>query len=264
VTILVAGGAGRLGRSLARRVGVVAVSRAAMDVCDPAQLASRLVGHEAVINAAAYTHVDRAETERAAAFAVNATGAGNLARACAELGIPLVHVSTDYVFDGAATRPYREDDPVGPIGAYGESKAEGERLVLAAGGTVARTSWVFSAADGFVQRILARLATEPTVEVVDDRHGCPTWIEDLADVLVMLARRPPGGILHVAGEGATTWYGLALAIARAAGIDPARILPVRSAPTDRRPRFSVLDTTKLRSLGIAPRPWAIGLAEVLR
>ena len=273
--LLVTGGAGAMGRALAirgrvRSADVVALDRAALDIGDAAAVAAKLrsIAPAAVINAAGYTLVDRAEQERDAAFAANATGAGVLARACADAGVPLVHISTDYVFDGAATRPYCEEDPVAPISVYGESKAEGERRVLAAGGCTVRTSWVFArGANAFVQKIIARLAAPGPLSVFADRHGCPTWGDDVADALLDLAERgAPAGVWHYAGDGATTWHGLACAIAGELGEDPARIAP--SAGFDppgaaRRPPYSVLATAKLRAIGILPRPWRIGLAELL-
>jgi dTDP-4-dehydrorhamnose reductase len=217
-----------------------------------------------VINAAAYTAVDRAETEMGAAYAVNAVGAGLVAKRCADRGIALVHVSTDHVFDGEATRPYREDDPVAPCNVYGQSKADGERAVLEAGGTVVRTSWLFGdGTTGFVPTIAARLGTGESVEVVDDQRGCPTWADDLADALLALAALRVGpGVYHYCGEGPTTWYGFAVAIAEALGLDPSRITPIstekRAAPA-RRPANAVLDTERMRRLGIAPLPWRRGL-----
>jgi dTDP-4-dehydrorhamnose reductase len=271
--LLVTGAAGAMGQALVRRArahDVIALDRAGLDIGDAAavEAALRSIAPAAVINAAAYTLVDRAEQERDAAFAANATGAGVLARACADAGVPLVHISTDYVFDGGATRPYREDDPVAPISVYGESKAEGERRVIAAGGCAVRTSWVFArGANAFVQKIAARLAAPGPLSVFADRHGCPTWADDLADALVELAERgAPAGIWHYAGDGTTTWHGLACAVAEELGEDPARIAP--SVAVDppggaRRPAYSVLDTAKLRAIGIVPRSWRQGLAELL-
>lgn len=273
--LLVTGGAGAMGRELARRGAaraheVVALDRAALEIGDAVQVAAmlRAIAPAAVINAAAYTQVDRAEQEREAAFAANAVGAGVIAQACAAHGVPLVHISTDYVFDGAATRPYREDDPIAPLSIYGESKAEGERRVVAAGACCVRTSWVFArGANAFVQKIAARLAAPGGLTVVADRHGSPTWAGDLADALLDLAERgAPAGIWHYAGEPATTWHGLACAIAEVRGEDPARIAPIPGVDPPggaRRPPYSVLDTSKLRALGIAPRPWRSGLAELL-
>lgn len=256
-------------RARARGHDVTALDRVALDICDTGavEAALRTLAPAAVINAAAYTLVDRAEQERAAAFAANATGAGVVARACAAAGVALVHISTDYVFDGTATRPYREDDPVAPLSVYGESKAEGERLVLAAGACAVRTSWVFArGANAFVQKIAARLAAPGPLSVFADRHGCPTWAGDLADALIALAERgAPAGVWHYAGDGATTWHGLACAVAEELGEDPARIAP--SVAVDppggaRRPAYSVMDTQKVRAIGIVPRPWRLGLVEL--
>lgn len=275
VKLLVTGGAGALGRTLvergtARGHAVVAIDRAALDITDAArvEIALRDAAPDAVINAAAYTLVDRAETEREAAFAVNAHGAGVVASACAARGVPCLHVSTDYVFDGVSTRPYREDDPVAPLSAYGESKAEGERRVLAAGACCVRTSWVFArGANAFVQKIAARLAAPGNLTVFADRHGSPTWVGDLADTLLELAARGgPAGLWHYAGEPATTWHGLACAVAELLGADVARVTPVPGFDPPgaaRRPPYSVLDCGKLAALGITPRPWREGLAAVL-
>jgi dTDP-4-dehydrorhamnose reductase len=285
VNIVVTGGAGQLGRAVARRGpvrghSVSAVPRAALDLSDDAAIARALDGGapDAVINAAAYTAVDRAEREPALAFAVNADGAGRLARACAERDVALVHVSTDYVFDGTARTPYREDDPLAPLGVYGETKAAGERAVAEAGGraVIARTSWVFSG-DGanFVKTILRLAAERPVLRVVDDQLGCPTWADDLADAALVLAERaharaPLEPIYHVAGAGPVTWHGFALAIVAEArrhrAVACERVEPITTAefPTPaRRPAYSVLDTARLRELGVVPPPWTIGLARVV-
>src|SRR5262249_51763084 len=144
--------------------------------------------------AAAYTNVDRAEQERDAAHAVNAVAPGVLAAACARRSIPLVHVSTDYVFDGTLRRPYREDDPIAPLGVYGETQAAGGRIAVAAGAIVLRTSWLFSATGhNFVKTIL-RLASERTeLRVVADQHGCPSCADDIADAAIGLAERATAG-----------------------------------------------------------------------
>ncbi len=270
--VLVVGASGMCGRRIvvrgaARGYTMIGPPRHELDVRDPTQALARIAASEPdlVINAAALTHVDDAETLHDAAFAVNAAGAGHLASACAVLGIPMLQLSTDYVFDGTADRPYREDDPTGAIGEYGASKEAGERLVLCAGGTVVRTSWLFAPnGHGFVQRILAGLSGAQPIKVVTDRHGRPTWADDLADALLDLkALGVRGGILHYAGDGATSRYGFACAIAEAAGIDPARVIATISAdyPTlAARPGATVLDTTKIAALGIVPRAWTHGLA----
>jgi dTDP-4-dehydrorhamnose reductase len=268
--VLVTGGSGQLGRALVRRRGaheLVAVDVDRLDICDPAQVSREVVNVDVVINAAAYTAVDRAEADRERAFAVNAIGAGNIARACRDRGIRLLHVSTDYVFDGTAARPYREDDPIAPLGAYGETKAAGERAVHDAGGTVVRTSWLFGQGGPSFVHTMLRLARErPVLRVVADQHGCPTWTDHLADALLALAARPSlDATYHYCDEPATTWHAFATAI-----IDEAHLRvpvePITSVeyPTPaKRPAYSVLDTQRIAALGIHPRPWRDGVAEIV-
>jgi dTDP-4-dehydrorhamnose reductase len=273
--ILVTGGAGQLGRALVRRASghdVVAVDIDRLDICVPAQVERGLAGFDAVINAAAYTAVDKAETERDRAFAINATGAELVARVCRERGTRVLHVSTDYVFDGTATQPYREDDPIAPLGVYGESKAAGERGVHAHGGIVVRTSWLFGAGGPSFVHTMLRLARErPVLRVVADQHGCPTWTDDLADALFALAACPQlAPTYHFCNAGATTWHGFATAIvelARRRGpIACERIDPITTAeyPTPaKRPAYSVLDCTRIMSLGIAPPAWQRGVETIV-
>ena len=277
--ILVTGGRGQLGRSIAARGParghvVTAADVAELDICDEDQLARALAAGapDLVINAAAYTAVDAAQSERGRAYAINRDGAGTLARCCAARAVRLLHVSTDHVFDGAATRPYREDDRLAPLGVYGDSKAEGENAVREAGGTVVRTSWLFAAGGpSFVHTIL-RLAREcPVVRVVADQHGCPTWAEDLADALLELGARPElAATYHYCNAGETTRHGFATAIVdearRHRALACERVEPIATAdyPTRaRRPAYAVLDTTRVRGLGIVPPPWTIGLARVV-
>ncbi|MBK9033115.1 MAG: dTDP-4-dehydrorhamnose reductase [Myxococcales bacterium] len=272
MTIVIVGGSGQLGRALMRSgaaVGrpMVGLDRAALDVTDPDEIAAALDAYAptAVVNAAAYTAVDRAEVDRLAAFAVNATGAGLLARACAARGVRLVHVSTDHVFDGRAGRPYREDDPVAPVNVYGASKAAGERAVLAAGGTVVRTSWLFAPDGwGFVPAIVrAAVATAP-IRAIADRHGRPTCVDDLAPALVALLDAP-AGVYHYAGAGVTTWHGLACAIVEALGAD-ATVEPIAAAawPAQApRPVAAVLDTARVEALSVPVPSWRPGLARAV-
>lgn len=264
MTIVVTGAGGLVGSALAKRAGIVALTRAQLDIRDPRGLAAH--APTVVINCAAQANVDAAEADPDTAFAINALGAGALARECAAIGARLVHLSTDYVFDGTATRPYGEHDPIAPINAYGRSKAEGERLVREAGGIVVRTSWVFGATGrGFVQQVLARLAAGEEVRASSAQQGCPTYVEDLCDALLALARLPAlPSILHVVGDPPTTRLDQARAIAELVGASPERIfdapLPVGAAP---RPAYCVLGTTALRALGITPQPWRDGLATIL-
>jgi dTDP-4-dehydrorhamnose reductase len=291
VNVLVTGGRGQLGRALVDRarasgIHVRAVGRDALDICDTASVSRALEDpYDVVINAAAYTAVDRAETERERAFAVNRDGAGLVARACAERGIRMLHVSTDYVFDGTSTRPYREDDLRAPLSVYGESKQAGEDAVNAAGGVVVRTSWLFGEdGPGFVPAIVRAARERPVLHVVGD-HGCPTYTGDLADALFALARvRALESTYHVCGGPPTTRHAFARAIVdearrhvpvaceRVELVASASMAPSASASpaanvgaltAARRPAYSVLDTSKTRALGIELPIWSIGLARVI-
>ncbi|HET9620116.1 MAG TPA: dTDP-4-dehydrorhamnose reductase [Kofleriaceae bacterium] len=272
MTVLVTGGRGQLGRSLAAHRGVIALGADALDVREPAQIAAALARHAPalVINAAAYTAVDRAEAEPAAARAVNTTAVDHLARACRDRRTPWIHVSTDHVFDGRAAAPYREDDPVAPRGVYGQSKADGEAIARAAGATIVRTSWLFATGGArFVQAVLRRAIAEPALRVVADQHGCPTWADDLAAALLRLAAlRAPAATYHFCGDGATTRHGFAAAIVAEArrhrALACTRIDPIASeAGPAPRPAYAVLDTSRIRALGIVPPAWTIGLARVV-
>jgi dTDP-4-dehydrorhamnose reductase len=212
--------------------------------------------------------VDDAETDRERAFAINADGPGQLAAAAHRLGLGLIHVSTDYVFPGDAKRPYRTDDPTGPRSVYGASKLAGERRVLEAHpeAHVVRTAWVWGAAGSNFVKTIARLAaSRPTLRVVDDQRGTPTYTVDLAAGLLELAVTPvPGGLLHATNSGETTWFGFARAILAQLGEDPDRVQPTTTAEFPRpapRPAYSVLSGAEWVAAGLAPlRPWSEALA----
>jgi dTDP-4-dehydrorhamnose reductase len=242
----------------------------------------RHVRPDVIVNAAAYTAVDRAESEPEAARIVNAEAVGLMAREAAALGAWLVHFSTDYVFDGSGSRPWRETDPTGPLNVYGRTKLEGEQLVRAAGGRhlILRTSWVYAARGRNFARTMLRLAAErDSLTVIDDQAGAPTGAELLADATVhaiLRAARDPAlsGTYHVTAGGETNWYEYArfvLDVARAAGaplrVPPQGILPVPSTafPTAaQRPLNSRLDTRKFRqSFGLELPDWRIGVERVL-
>lgn len=246
------------------------------DLTDPAACAEAVRRHapDAVINAAAHTAVDRAETEEALATTINAEAPGAMARACAAAGIPLLHVSTDYVFSGSGTRPWQPDDAPAPLGAYGRSKLAGEAAVRAAGGqhAILRTSWVFSAQGANFLRTMLRLgAGREVLRVVADQTGGPTPAADLAQALLRMAaqlRADPGlsGTWHFAGAPDASWADFARAIMAEAGL-ACRIEDITTAeyPTPaRRPANSRLDCTSLtRTFGI-PRPdWRAGLRQAL-
>lgn len=225
-----------------------------------------------VINAAAYTAVDAAETDQARAALVNDTGPQLLASALSHTGGRLLHVSTDYVFDGAAAHPYEVDDEPGPRTVYGRTKLAGERAVRAAlpqRSWVVRTAWVYGGpGPNFVDTMRRLEAERDTVDVVDDQRGSPTWAGDLADALITLARSDtPAGTLHFAGDGQASWFDLAGETFRLIGADPARVRAVGSAEFVRpapRPAWSVLSTSAWTAAGLpAPRPWQDALAEAL-
>ena len=282
---LVTGARGQLGHDLLAVLeargeqAVTAVGRAELDLTDEAAVRSTVRdwlssagGDRAVVlNAAAYTAVDAAETDEATARLVNGEAPGWLADELAGRG-RLVHVSTDYVFDGTATEPYPVEAPPAPRSAYGRTKLAGERAVAAAGGdaTVVRTAWVYGRHGANFVRTMLRLESErETVSVVDDQVGSPTWSADLAAGLVELGARaePAPSVLHYTNSGQVSWCGLARAVFEEAGADPARVLPTttdafpRPAP---RPAFSVLDGSAWTAAGLAPaRPWRVALAEAM-
>jgi dTDP-4-dehydrorhamnose reductase len=272
--LLVTGGAGMLGQAVATaatRLGhdVVALSRVELDVTDADHVRRVIAAAEprAVINCAAWTDVDGAETAEAAATAVNGTGAGNVARAAAETGARVVHVSTDYVFDGTKSAPWVESDPVGPIGAYGRSKLAGEEEVVAAGGehAIVRSAWLFGTGGrNFVDTMLALGDDQDEVNVVADQVGSPTWTGHLAEALIELAeRRGDTGLFHAAGSGACSWYELAVEVFARSGVR-CRVLPTtaeRYASPAPRPAYSVLGTER-DAAPILPA-WQEGVAAYL-
>lgn len=278
--ILIAGGAGMLAQDLvlaAARAGhePLALGRAELDVVDRAAVRARLAGErpDAVVNCAAFTDVDGAESHEQQAHAVNGCGAGHLAEAAAELGVPLVHVSTDYVFDGSAPRDadgqpraYLESDPTGPLSVYGASKLDGEQRVLAASDehAVLRSAWLFGAGGGnFVETMLRLAGERDAVQVVDDQIGCPTWTGHLAPALVGLLDRRVSGLVHLAGSGRVSWNGFAREIFRQAhsGCAVEAVSSERFARPAPRPSWSVLESERD---DVIPMPeWRDGLAGYL-
>jgi dTDP-4-dehydrorhamnose reductase len=233
---------------------VTALGRDGVDVRDLDACRAAARGHDVVVNAAAYTAVDDAETHEAEAFAVNAVGAANLARACAESAARLVHVSTDYVFDGTSSAPYAEDAPLAPASAYGRSKAAGEWAVRAEHDDVLllRTAWLYGAHGRcFARTIAAALTSRDTLDVVDDQVGQPTWTRDVAELALALVRADvPPGTYHATAQGVTSWFGFAQQVAVAVGADPGRVHAMTSADLVRpapRPAFSALAHTTLSS-----------------
>jgi dTDP-4-dehydrorhamnose reductase len=248
--ILILGGSGMLGADLRAQFPerrILAPSSAELDIRDAAAITDAASGADVVINAAAYTAVDDAETHEDEAHAVNAVGAENAARAAAEAGAAFVQLSTDYVFDGTAIEPYREDAPRTPMSAYGRTKAEGEERVLAAHPFpyIVRTAWLYGAAGrNFPRTMLGLAADHDTVSVVTDQVGQPTWTADLAELIATLLEvRPASGVYHATNSGQTTWFGFARAVFQRAGLNPDRVQPTDSSEFARpapRPAYSVL------------------------
>ena len=273
---LITGATGMLGRDLQASLAgreVTALGRADLDVTDLAAVRDAAAGHDVIINAAAYTKVDDAETHEDAAYAVNALGARNLSIAASAGSARLVQVSTDYVFNGRGTSPYPEDTPRDPISAYGRTKAAGERFVQQenpTGSFIVRTAWLYGGhGPNFAATMLRLAATHDTVSVVNDQRGQPTWTADLArQIVALLDAEAPPGIYHGTNSGEATWYDFARAVFAHAGLDPDRVTPtdssqfVRPAP---RPSYSVLGHDAWQDAGLPPmRAWTDALADAAR
>lgn len=280
--VLVTGADGQLGTELAKaappHAAVLATNRTSLDIADRAAVDAAVASFRPhwIVNAAAYTSVDRAETERDAAFAVNRDGAANIAWAAARAGARMLHVSTDYVFDGCRSRPYRVDDPPAPVNVYGESKLAGElavRELLGDRACILRTSWVYAAHGRNFLRTMLRLMSERNeIRVVEDQVGTPTSAAGLASVIYAAMAAGLSGVCHWTDAGVASWYDFAIAIRESAGVRSedirrCRILPVRSEeyPTAaRRPSYSVLDKSRIRGdLDVPAIDWREALACVL-
>lgn len=280
--MLVLGQSGQLARELAAMEalqGAVFADRTRIDMAQPSLVGQAILdlAPSAVINATAYTAVDRAETEEAAALAINALGVEAAARACAALDVPFVHVSTDYVFAGDGHTPYAETDPIAPANAYGRTKAEGEQRVLELGSRAAiiRTSWVYSRhGTNFVKTMLKLAGERDSVSVVDDQRGRPTHAADLAQACVFASTlladgADAAGIYHYANEGVATWADLAEEVfhqhERLTG-KPTALVRIGSDayPTPaKRPAWSVLGTQRIEAAGLAIPPWRPRVAAVV-
>lgn len=278
---LVVGAKGMLGQdvmaALELRPGdsATGLDRDEIDITDPATIAGVAAGHDVVVNCAAYTAVDKAEEDEATAFAINAVGAANVAREARAAGARMVHISTDYVFDGSGTAPYPEDSPLAPLSAYGRTKAAGEWGVRAEcpDSLIVRTAWLYGAHGACFPKTIVRAARERgALQVVDDQVGPPTWTVDLADlVLRLIDAKAPAGSYHGTSSGQTSWHGFAQAAVAAAGLDPAIIARTTSAAYVRpapRPAYSVLGHGALRTIGVEPigdwaQRWAQAAPTVL-
>ena len=285
-SLLITGARGQLGSDLVTAAAAAGIPAQAfgsreLDITDPdavdaaltafarAATADDVTGRAVVINAAAYTAVDDAEADPDAAYAVNAAGPTHLAQAAARLGLGLIQVSTDYVFPGDGTRPYQVDDPTGPHSVYGASKLAGEQAVLEAypEAHVVRTAWVWGVTGGNFVKTMAKLeSARPTLSVVDDQRGTPTYSADLAAGLLELAGADlPGGVLHATNSGETTWFGFARAIFVELDADPERVQPTTTANFPRpapRPAYSVLSPDAWVGAGLTPlRDWQVALHD---
>ena len=264
---LITGAAGMLGQDLQQALAgrdVTALSRADLDITHQDAVTAAVAGHDVVVNAAAYTKVDDAESHEDDAAAVNAQGPAVLATAAVAAGARIVHVSTDYVFDGNGTSPYREDEPTDPIGAYGRTKAAGEaavRRIAPDSSMIVRAAWLYGAGGPNFAKTMIRLAgSHETVSVVTDQVGQPTWTGDLArQIVAMLDAEVPAGIYHGTNGGQASWYDFTRAIFTEVDLDPERVLPtdssafVRPAP---RPAYSVLGHDAWARVGVpAMRDW---------
>ena len=277
--ILITGSRGQLGRELVehnRLIGnaILAPSHQAMDITDFDKIKYYVNLHQPslVINAAAYTHVDNAETDRALAFAVNRSGSSNIARACAKNNVPLIQISTDYVFDGKKGRPYKETDPISPIGVYGQSKADGEEEIRShlKEHIIIRTSWLYGVyGQNFVKTMLKLADTQKEIRVVADQFGSPTNASDLTQAILRVAdllnRRASiaWGTYHYCGRGIASWHEFAVMIMKFARnygkIEPPQVEAIETAeyPTKaKRPAFSALNCSKIvKRLKIDLKPW---------
>ena len=275
--ILVFGKSGQVATELQRlQPDALCLGRAQADLSDPEACASAIRVHapRAVINAAAYTGVDRAEEEESLATTINGDAPAAMAQACASLGVPFVHISTDYVFDGAGEVPFAPDHPIAPLGAYGRSKHKGEQGVRAAGGThaILRTSWVFSAHGNNFVKTMLRLGTErDSLNVVADQIGGPTPARAIAQACLTIAQHlqtapEASGTYHFSGAPDTSWAGFARAIMDEAGLNcEIADIPTSAYPTPaRRPLNSRMDCSSLSVFGLDRPSWRTGLEDVLR
>lgn len=281
--LLVTGAAGQMGFEVVRafaRSGheVIAPTLEELDFMDPRHVATsaRKLQADWIINCAAYTQVDQAENESEQVYIINRDTAGQLAGAVAEYGGRMLHVSTDFIFDGTQKQPYRETDQPNPLGVYGQSKLEGEQAVLEAlpTATVLRTAWVYGAyGHNFVKTMLRVAAEGKPLRVVDDQVGSPTWTGDIVNAIMALVEKNADGVFHYTNAGETSWCGFAVAIldeAARAGFDikTATVTPVPTSeyPTPAtRPAYSVLDTEKIQScLSLSIPPWRDSLKNMLK
>lgn len=277
-SFLIIGARGMLGTDLTNRLGSVSGIVHALDIDEiditDSEMVDEIIGKirpDIVINTAALTDVDGCESRVDEAFAVNALGPDHIAHACARVGSLMIHISTDYVFDGSADRPYKENDPIGPAGVYAVSKTQGEenvRKFLPENHLIVRTQWLYGLhGKNFVETILRISKDRKTLRVVNDQSGSPTFSDDLAQALVKLAEIRAKGTLHVTNSGETTWFGFAEKILEFENIGDVTVEPMTSSELDRpapRPLYSVLDNSRFLDItGYKLRDWESALMEYL-
>jgi dTDP-4-dehydrorhamnose reductase len=285
--ILLTGSKGQLGREVVKAcinagLDIISMDLPEIDITDSEKLI-RIFSElkpSIVINAAAYTAVDLAETQKNLCYAVNLDGPANLTRLCGKNKARLIHISTDYVFDGKANKPYRENDPVSPVNVYGHSKAEGEKAVLAGPGKhiILRTSWLYGRyGKNFIKTMLRIGQERKTIQVVNDQYGCPTCAYDLAEVIIVIAQRlmedqsNNSGIYHYCGNGITTWYEFAISIFQLAGELGLKNMPLVTPITTsqfptpaKRPLYTALDCSVIeKSFGVELKPWKYSLKKTI-
>lgn len=273
--VLIAGAQGMLGNDVRIKLQgtceVLTRDIQDFDICDRAKVLSDIkhIRPDVVINCAAFTNVDEAETQKDAAFAINADGAQNIALACRESGSLLYHISTDYVFDGGKNEPHSEADPVNPFSLYGKSKLAGERHVqsILTRHVIIRTSWLFGKhGKNFISTIVKLSGEKDEIQIVNDQTGCPTYTVDLAEAIARLLAKPAQGIYHFCNSGACTWFAFAEKIIGLLGCTT-KVLPITTQQLGRpapRPAFSVLNCGRFISeTGVHPRAWEDALKDYL-
>jgi len=285
--VLVTAAGGQVGHaltSLAKDTSfeIICLPRQQLDITETSSIQASIeqIKPDVLVNAAAYTAVDKAESDQDAAYLVNETGPENLARTCQQVGIPLIHISTDYVFSGEQAQPYTESDATGPLNIYGASKLGGDKVVAAIleEHIILRTSWVFGRhGNNFVKTMLRLGKDRDELGVIDDQHGCPTAAEDIADTIIGLCEaiytgRAAWGLYHYCGQPATTWYGFASAIfdrAKSMGFDlGVNVKPIttRDYPTPaKRPKSTILDCSKIKNRYNIDQPdWRVRLDAIIQ
>ncbi len=274
--ILLLGHKGMLGTDLLTQMRlhheIVGMDKEEIDITSADECAKAIgkTAPQIVINAAGYTNVDGCETAKEECFAVNAEALKNIAVACHRKNIRIIHFSTDYVFNGTGSAPYKEDDDCDPINTYGASKLAGERYLqtLAQNYIIIRTAWLYGVnGKNFVRTILEKAKTTPRLTVVDDQLGSPTYTKDLAAAVDLLIEKNAQGIFHVTNRGSCSWYQFAVKILQEAGIDDVEVSPIKSdqlARQAKRPAYSVLSMQKfIQTTGKAMQPWQLGLQDYL-